>query len=380
MKIRSFVAVILLTTFNLVFADKDLTYPPPGVTAPIVDPTKGQENHTTPLTRDEAEYRRNISNRQHTIIAPGFSADTIRKDRNKAPKVASPPKPNVFDERTVNTKADTMSAISAVPNSSARGLLWKIERALLKPSYLFGTIHVDDPRVVTLPHSVQSAFDLSNIFTPEINMEMSDLASVSLELFTPGGGSLESVIGTTLFNEVVRILEPKGIPPLLAKSMKPWAVALVLSMPTVRNGEVLDQKLYLEAKQQGKSIQPLETLQEQIGIFNNMSEDHQITLLKGAVANYEKLPEMIEQLIQTYLSRDIDKLQSLSKSLGPDDPEMIELLNDILVVKRNINMSERLSAILDHGNAFIAVGALHLPGPEGIIRLLENKGYKLTAV
>ena len=89
---------------------------------------------------------------------------------------------------------------------------------------------------------------------------------------------------------------------------------------------------------------------------------------------------MIEQLIQTYLSRDIDKLQSLSKSLGPDDPEMIELLNDILVVKRNINMSERLSAILDHGNAFIAVGALHLPGPEGIIRLLENKGYKLTAV
>ena len=151
MKSTIVLTILLLAAFDLVVADKDLSYPPPGVSAPIVDPGKGQENRTTPLTKEEAEYRRNVSNRRHTIIAPGFSADTVEKHQNKAPEPESPRKQNVFDDHTLKIKSGKKSATKVASASSTQGLLWKIERGSLQPSYLFGTKHVDDPRVVAFP-------------------------------------------------------------------------------------------------------------------------------------------------------------------------------------------------------------------------------------
>jgi uncharacterized protein YbaP (TraB family) len=197
----------------------------------------------------------------------------------------------------------------------------------------------------------------------------------------PEGESLQQLLDSTLYQQTVRLLAAYGMPELVVQRMKPWAAAATLSLPRPQTGLFLDMLLYTQAAAQGKRVYGLETVSEQVGAMESMPQDLQINMLRDAVAQHAQLDQIIEALINAYLQRDLSALESISdKAMQQGDARVAELFTSQVVVNRNRRMLERMQPRLREGNAFIAVGALHLPGKDGLLNLLRNKGYQVSPV
>ena len=259
------------------------------------------------------------------------------------------------------------------------GLLWKIETPGSSASYLFGTYHSSDPRITTLPCPVQEVFDRSASYTMEVIANGAGIVSMAEAMFFSDGKTLKAVLGEALYQETRRAIGNTGAASSI-DNMKPWAVMMTLSAPREGHGLFLDMALQLTATRRGKPTYGLETMQEQIAVFNGMSLDDQIVLLRDTVQNYQTTQSAMEDLTQAYLKRDLGALLALAEKFKPKDARVYDAMMDRLLTKRNINMAERMRVRLKEGNAFVAVGALHLPGDTGLLRLLANNGYRITRV
>ena len=262
-----------------------------------------------------------------------------------------------------------------------KGILWRIEGAANQPSYLLGTIHSDDVRVTNVPASIAQAFQQADSFSGEVEMDLPNLLLASQATLLSDGQSLEQLIEPALYKQTVQLLAAYGMPELVVQRMKPWAAAATLSLPRPQTGIFLDMVLYNQAAAAGKRVYGLETIYEQVGALETMSPELQITMLRDAVAQHDQLDQIIEQLINAYLRRDLKALESISNAAmqGGDD-RVADMFNTEVVVKRNYRMLERMQPRLREGNAFVAVGALHLPGDKGLLMLLRNKGYRVSPV
>lgn len=263
-----------------------------------------------------------------------------------------------------------------------QGLLWQISSpATGKTSYLFGTIHSEDPRVTALAPAVQSAFDHSSRFVMEIIPDQSSMLAASQAMLLADGSSLHALVGQPLFEKTARILRELGVPDEAADHFKPWAAMVVMSMPKLKTGQVLDFMLYSAALQAGKAQAGLETAMEQISIFDTLPVSEQKVLLADAVTQYPQMENMMEQMHVAYLSRNLTKLAALSDQYSSEgDAKLASKINAALVDQRNLRMAQRMEAYLREGGAFVAVGALHLPGQQGLLQLLRKRGYVVTAV
>ena len=261
------------------------------------------------------------------------------------------------------------------------GLLWEITTPAGKVSHLLGTMHSDDPRIIQLPAPVKREFDKSKSFTGEVMMDMATILTMSQMMYFSDGRQLKDIIGAKRFEKSRKLLAQYGIPDLMVNLMKPWAVATTISLPKPRTGQFLDLMLFQQAMAAGKPVYGLETAHEQMSVLDEMPESEQIAMLDEAIEQFDNLPEIFQKFVDAYLSRDLSRLQELNDEfMAESDPKVAQRFEKNLVVKRNHLMAERMQARLKEGNAFIAVGALHLPGDEGILRLLSQKGFKVRSV
>ena len=261
------------------------------------------------------------------------------------------------------------------------GLLWSVERAGVTPSYLFGTMHSDDPDVVKLSTPVQQAFDQAHSVTLEVVLDPRSLLAMTSALLMTDGNTLKSLIGGRLYERTLDVMEARGIPEMLVVNMKPWAVAVTLMTPPGNNGVVLDHVLYQGAVAAGKKVHGLETVAEQMGLFDGLSRKDQITLLEDTLDNLDTVAQMLDELQAAYLDRDLKRLMELNEaSMRDSDPLLAETFNRKVIVERNYRMAERMQPRLREGQQFIAVGALHLAGKEGLLKLLSERGYRLSRI
>ena len=273
---------------------------------------------------------------------------------------------------------------SSAPSDTASiqgGLLWRIDGAAAGESYLLGTIHSSDPRVVRLRPSVSQALDRSERFIMEMEMDTSALMAFGANMMLTDGRDLEGLLGTDLYARVIAAMSDLGMPEMVVRTLKPWAVMALLSMPKPSGEPFLDLVLQQRAAGAGKATAGLETAQEQLSVFDNLSMSDQIELLKMTMAQLPELPRMFDQLIEAYATNDLGRIATLAaqyKSQGNVETlkRFMLRLND----ERNRRMARRMEPYINQGNSFIAVGALHLPGPNGLIQLLRNQGYQVVSV
>lgn len=264
---------------------------------------------------------------------------------------------------------------------AAPGLLWRIDAPDGASSHLFGTMHSEHPEVVTLPETVYAALASSSSVTLEMVMDPQSLAQLSESMFITEGPPLPERIGADLYRRVVPAMATHGVPEHALRTMQPWAVATTLMMPKTNTGLFLDRVLYLEALAKGKPVTGLETAEEQMAVFTTLSDEYQAKLLEDALRQLSDLDELHARMRAAYVRRDLQALVEISEaSLRGSDPELATYFNDRVIVARNHRMVERMQADLKRGNAFIAVGALHLPGEEGILALLRRQGYRVSVV
>ena len=275
---------------------------------------------------------------------------------------------------------NSVSPASEAAARYAKGLLWKIETPGATTSYLFGTIHSDDARVVALPEAVARSLDASNRFVMEAIVDGNALMRMAEVMFFNDGRTLEQVVGKKLYMESMKALSARGLPTLGVEKQKPWAVMLALSMPPPKTGEYLDLVLQARATQRNKPVSGLETIAEQLAVFDGLPLPDQTALLKDTLNTRVDLDKEFEELRQAYLARDLAAIAAIGAKNKLGDERLYNEVMDRLLVKRNRRMAERMTPILKAGGAFIAVGAAHLPGETGLLYRLEQAGYRVTAV
>ena len=266
---------------------------------------------------------------------------------------------------------------------SQKGLLWQIDRQGLTPSYLFGTIHSEDARVNRLPLEVRSRFEQADSVSLEVQMDISTMIKVARAMFFKGEKSLDKLINKSLYDEIVKALLKYDMPSMVVNKLKPWAVIVTLSTPPTKTGEVLDLRLYRKAQQLKIPTYGLEKVEEQLRVFEDIPLADQITLLTDTLKYLDKMPVIFDKLHDLYLERDLTALMKFSVKYMRNSSDNQALMEDFykrVVDDRNKKMVTRMEKRLWEGNAFIAVGALHLPGEKGLLNLLQIRGYHVLAL
>ncbi len=259
------------------------------------------------------------------------------------------------------------------------GLLWQVSQKGVAPSHLLGTIHSADPRVVRLRPPVARALDRSERFIMEMVPDGTVMAELATSMLITDGRDLEALVGDTLYRQVQKATADFGLPEAAVRAMKPWAVMTLLSMPKPSADPILDLVLHQRATAAGKSTAGLETAQEQLAVFDGISMSDQIDLLKMTLAQLPELPGFFDRLIQAYAADDLRTIVDLSETYQrQNDSEAVQRFSRRLNDERNHRMLARMTAYLRQGNSFIAVGALHLSGPSGLLQLLRENGYTVT--
>lgn len=286
---------------------------------------------------------------------------------------------SMFQQIAVSSEV-AAEAGPAVEEKYEKGLLWKI-RSTDATSYIFGTMHSEHPAVVELPEQVQNAFSQVDRVVLEIVLDRATIARLSEATRIADGPELPSLLGSALYNQVSSAMADYGIPRHALKDMKPWAVATTLLTPKTNTGLFLDRVLYLGALAKGKPVIGLETADEQMAAFDDMPTDMQVALVRDSLALVPRLDGLYAEMRARYIARDLAGLMELNESLlDESDAELANTFMQKIVVDRNHRMAERLEPWLESGTTFVAVGALHLPGKEGLLNLLAEEGYDVEAV
>ena len=264
-----------------------------------------------------------------------------------------------------------------------QGLLWRVETPGAAPSHVFGTIHLADPRVVRLPPDVARALARSRSVVIETLLEAGNLQQFASRMLFDDGRDLAAVTGPELFARTVAVAGGIGLPEPILRQVKPWAAAMMLSVPPQDPAEVLDVVLTRMAMEQGKPIHPLESVDEQLSVFEGMGEADQVRMLRLAVDNFERLPSLLGRVIDGYLARDLSAIWRIREESAADSAEARQFYDAFmgrLLYDRNVRMAARAEPRIREGGAFIAVGALHLYGSRGLLAELERLGYRVVRV
>ena len=304
--------------------------------------------------------------------------------------------------------AEAGPAEAAAPEAEAAGsealagtgpFLWRVEGRA--PTYLFGTIHVPDERVLTLSPSVVKAFTDSAAVYTEIPMDSATQMGVMGKVMLPDGTQLSQVIGEPLYNRMTAAAEKTlggehaalgAILGPLFQRMKPWAAMSQLSLleflPDIMAGkQPLDAMLYARAQAEGKKVGALETPDEQIAVFESFTLAEQTRMLELTLDEIERVKPggrtQTQELIDAYLSGDMAVVSNVMEEAMAGDRALMARFQEIAIVRRNNHMTERILALRKEQPStvlFVAVGTAHYAGPTGIVAQLQKAGLKVTRV
>jgi len=294
--------------------------------------------------------------------------------------------------RTDPAKLDALRK-EAADTVNGKGLLWKIEKPGTRPSYLYGTMHLTDPRVLKLSDAAETAYRGADTVVIETDEVLDPKAPMKVMAETPelmmfmDGNTLDKIIPQDELETVKTALSERGISLAAVNRMQPWMLTSMLAMPACEfarkkeGAAFLDIKLAEDAKAQGKQIAGLETIKDQLGAMASLPTQFHIDGLIETLTLGSKLPDVFETMTVLYTQGDIGMIFPLMRSVSPDTASGANYaeFEEKMVNARNRTMAERAVPIIDKGNAFIAVGALHLPGEQGLVSLLRSRGYTITA-
>lgn len=260
-------------------------------------------------------------------------------------------------------------------------------------SYIFGTHHMAPLSIINDIPEIQHALDNTESIVGEIDMTGGQLQmamklqqyaiapsdSTLSSLYTPQQyAALDSAFTKLIDNPALSLKMLDGMRPMVVQALV--TVSLMQKyLPEYNPEEQLDSYFQKEAKALGKEIIGLETVDQQGEIlYKGMPIDRQAKALLKILENPQESIEEVKSVNQAYLSHDLQVL--LDKTNDAETDEDSKNFMNLILNNRNHDWMTRLPDILSSRPTFVAVGALHLPGPDGILHLLENQGFSIQPI
>lgn len=283
---------------------------------------------------------------------------------------------------------------SQAPTAEENSLLWKISgEQLAQPSFLFGTIHLIPADDYNLAEPVRRSLDAAQQVAFEIDTEVMSnplaMMPMLMKMMMNNDTTLADLLSAEDYQLVADHFTQLGLPMLMMRRVKPMFLTVLASedmknMPASQgNGEVMSYELELTrlAKEAGKKINGLETIEYQMGLFDSIPYRAQAKMLLESVKAESQAegaaPDLtFERMVEMYKNQDIVGMQTM---MG-DEQGGLQGYEDLLLLQRNRNWIPVMANLMSQGSVFFAVGAGHLAGEEGVIALLRTAGYTVEPV
>lgn len=270
---------------------------------------------------------------------------------------------------------------SASAAQEKNSILWKISgKGLQKPSYLFGTIHLICNQDYFFNDVMKSAFDDCEKLLLEINLnDPNTIAQYQQSMMLPKGKELKNFFENEheyqVFSE--KLKKHTGIDANLFQSLKPLILLSLIAQKSMECENTSSYEMNLMELSTAKNlpIEGLETSLSQMKIFDDMKDAEIKGILLEGIDDMEKDHQLQHQMVDMYKKQNINALHQLilsSKELRNQE--------DALINNRNRDWVAKLPKLIESSACFIAVGAGHLAGEQGVIQLLRNAGYTVSAV
>jgi len=259
---------------------------------------------------------------------------------------------------------------------SKRTFLWQVSGSQLPGnSYLFGTMHVQDKAAFGRLAQVKEKILACNSFAVEFHLDQS-AGAMPNAMGLPSGVTLKDLISPKKYAKLKRaLLKSASINIDHYQTVSPFLLSgLVSSHSLGKDMPVsLDEYLWRFAKAEGKVGLGIETFEEQLAVLQKIPLEYQVKMLLDLGRNSRRACKHTDRMAALY---EHGELLRLSKSVKKNASG----LRKILLYNRNEIMANRIAEIASQGSLFAAVGAGHLGGGKGVIRLLKKKGLKLKPV
>src|SRR5580765_2000591 len=267
--------------------------------------------------------------------------------------------------------------------ASSHHSLWKIQ-GKQATVYLLGSVHALQDKDYPLASVIESAFTNSRVVAFETDIGELESPALAMKMLSksqlPEGQTLENVLSPEIYKTFMKHVEESGTPAMMVERMKPAMAAITLEVFELmkmglnpENG--VDKHFYPLAKNAGKEIIPLESVDYQMELVTGFSKEEGELLMKSTLKEIDNVKSEFGELVKAWREGDADKLQKLMNEAMADSPAIYKRL----LTDRNHNWIPKIKELVGgNKNAIIIVGAGHLVGKEGVVQLLQKDGLKVT--
>ncbi len=273
-----------------------------------------------------------------------------------------------------------LSFLGLIGSAQQKGLLWKITSPkVAKPSYLYGTIHITCDASLAGP-TKKALSETEKLFL-ELDMDDPGLQMTMMQhMHMTGGKTLKSLLSEEDFKLLDDYMKRNlGMSAVLVNTVKPFMISAMFYPKMIECPmQSVEQELMKLSAQSQKEILGLETVNDQLAIFDAIPYEVQIEeLIKSVKNDFVNDKAESAKLYETYATQDVELMYKLAIE---SQNKITSEYDDVLLDKRNKSWIPVIETQLQKQPSFFAVGAAHLGGPNGVINLLRKAGYKVEVV
>ncbi len=280
-------------------------------------------------------------------------------------------------------------ALMMLAFASQAQLLWKVSgNGLSRPSYIMGTYHFAPASMMEKIPGMQQALEGCDVVVGEIEKESMMSAEAQAKMAQAMIAPLDSTLDKLFSPEDLAIVEQvfdkyfgaMGVKLSQMNMLKPNAISVQMQamqavkyFPNFNQNELIDLAVQTAANEMGRPSIGLETIEEQIELLFNGPLTEQAEGLLEACKKDDLFTVQSSALVEAYMAQDLNRIEAVftDPELGGENAEEMEAL----IYDRNRNWAEKLHKMMPERAALVCVGAGHLPGDQGLLQLLRNRGY-----
>lgn len=260
---------------------------------------------------------------------------------------------------------------------------WKVADMHGNTAYLVGTVHAATEDLYPLPDAIEEAFSRAQVLVLEVDMRILDQRAMNQLVqrlgLLPNRESLRALLPSETWSAVMAWAHRVSVSPSQINRMRPWLAATTLTnaglqQMGVRRDLGMEEWLLRGARDRGLEVVGLETVEEQVSMLADVPLEVQVEFLEGSIMDESEFIEAVNDLLGAWRSGDLARMTAILREMEEGQP----LVYERMMRDRNHRWMAPVESMIGSGRVhYIAVGALHLVGDDGLPALLEARGYSL---
>ena len=269
--------------------------------------------------------------------------------------------------------------VATAQTDEYNALLWEISgNGISSPSYLYGTVHMICAEDFVIGKRLREKCKSAQKVLREVDMDDPSMNRSMMQLSLLRGKKLSDMFSDSDYNKLnVFFRDTIGMPLTLLNTMKPFVLFSILTLKSLPCAEPQSYELSFVkmAKEQSKEVLGLETIEDQMKIFDGMPDSVQVQMVMRYINEFDEQKKEFAKMVNAYKQENLDSIYEHIMS-SPD----ISGSEEVLLFNRNEKWIPIMETAMQKEKIFFAVGAGHLGGPKGVINLLREKGYSVKGI